>query len=315
MIMFCLTEQEAIAVEDLNNPTDMATHIRDTKESLAEIEHDIHCLMDMEKKEVEDMTEGFDSGMLAGLLSRQGVDPNIVAMLNDCKKDGNWGDGGMLIVLFLILILGFGGNGGWFGNRNGVGDVAGVDRTVVNEANYSRMMDAIGTQGTRQEMAINQLANALNCDCNSIKSALCGLDKQLALTNGNVINAIQNVGCQLGQQTSECCCRINANLDKGFCNVNSNIQDVRFLISSSQAAQDNLIQSQFAAQNAYLAQQFCEIKSREDSREIQALRDKNEELRATANTQAILTAIANRDAITFSGTAGATAFNGTGSIS
>ena len=302
-------------MEDLNGPVDMAAHIRDTKESLAEIEKDIHCLMDMEKKEAEDMTEGFDSGMLAGLLSKQGVDPGIVAMLNDRCKDGNWGDGGMLIVLFLILILGFGGNGGWFGNRNGAGDVAGVDRTVVNEANYSRMMDAISTQGTRQEMAVNQLANALNCDCNSIKSALCGLDKQLALTNGNVINAIQNVGCQLGQQISSCCCETRRAIENQGCQTRADIQDVRFLISSSQASQDNLIQSQFAAQNAYLADQFCQIQMRELEATNQRLRDEIFRQSQNAQTAQILTAIANKDAITFSGTAGATAFNGTGSIS
>ena len=293
----------------------MAAHIRDTKESLAEIEKDIHCLMDMEKKEAEDMTEGFDSGMLAGLLSKQGVDPGIVAMLNDKCKNGNWGDGGMLIVLFLILILGFGGNGGWFGNRNGAGDVAGVDRTVVNEANYSRMMDAISTQGTRQEMAVNQLANALNCDCNSIKSALCGLDKQLAMTNGNVINAIQNVGCQLGQQISSCCCETRRAIENQGCQTRADIQDVRFLISSSQASQDNLIQSQFAAQNAYLADQFCQIQMRELEATNQRLRDEIFRQSQNAQTAQILTAIANKDAITFSGTAGATAFNGTGSIS
>ena len=92
-------------MEDLNNPPDVSTHIRETRESLAEIEKDIHCLMDMEKKEAKDMTEGFDSGMLAGLLSNKGIDPSIIAVLNDKCRDGNWGDGGMLIVLFLILIL------------------------------------------------------------------------------------------------------------------------------------------------------------------------------------------------------------------
>lgn len=301
-------------MEDLNGPVDMAAHIRDTKESLAEIEKDIHCLMDMEKKEAEDMTEGFDSGMLTGLLSKQGVDPSILAVLNDRCRDGNWGDGGMLIVLFLILILGFGGNGGWFGNRNGAGDVAGVDRTVVNEANYSRMMDAISTQGTRQEMAVNQLANALNCDVNSIKSALCGLDKQLAMTNGNVINAIQNVGCQLGQQISSCCCETRRAIENQGCQTRADIQDVRFLISSSQASQDNLIQSQFAAQNAYLADQFCQIQMRELEATNQRLRDEIFRQSQNAQTAQILTAIANKDAITFSGTAGATAFNGTGSI-
>ena len=292
----------------------MVAHIRDTKESLAEIEEDVHCLLKMNKEENE-MTDGFDSGMLAGLLSNKGVDPSIVAMLNDRCKDGNWGDGGMLIVLFLILILGFGGNGGWFGNRGGVNDVSGVDRTVVNEANYSRMMDAISTQGTRQEMAVNQLANALNCDCNTIKSALCGLDKQLAMTNGNVINAIQNVGCQLGQQISSCCCETRRAIENQGCQTRADIQDVRFLISSSQAAQDNLIQSQFAAQNAYLAQQFCDIQMRELEATNQRLRDEIFRQSQNAQTAQILTAIANKDAISFSGTAGATAFTGTGSIS
>lgn len=283
-------------------------------DKLHDINGDTDCILN--KIGGDKMSEGFDTGALIGMLANKGVDPNVVAMLDSCKRDGNWGDNGMLIVLFLILILGFGGNGGgFFGNRGGVNDVAGVDRTVVNEANYGRMMDAISTNGTRQEMAINQLASNLNCDANSIKSALCGLDKQLALTNGNVINAIQSCCCNIQGKIQDCCCETNRNIERQACQTRADIQDVRFLISSTQAAQDNLIQAQFAAQNAYLAQQFCDIKSREDAREIQALRDKNEELRANANTQAILTAIANRDAITFSGTAGATAFNGTGSIS
>lgn len=303
-------------MEDLNNPPDVSTHIRETRESLAEIEKDIHCLMDMEKKEAKDMTEGFDSGMLAGLLSNKGIDPSIMAVLNDKCRDGNWGDGGMLIVLFLILILGFGGNGGWFGNRNGgCAEAAGIDRTIFNQSNFDILNSAISTQGTRQEMAINQLAGNLNCDCNTIKSALGGLDKQLALTNGNVINAIQNVGCQLGQQISACCCETRRAIENQGCQTRADIQDVRFLISSSQAAQDNLIQSQFAAQNAYLADQFCQIKMRELESTNQRLRDEIFRQSQNAQTAQILTAIANKDAISFSGTAGATAFTGTGSIS
>lgn len=37
----------------------------------------------------ENMTEGFDSGMLAGMLSNHGVDPGILALMNDCRHDGN----------------------------------------------------------------------------------------------------------------------------------------------------------------------------------------------------------------------------------
>ena len=307
-------------MEDLNGPVDMATHIRDTKESLAEIEKDIHCLMDMEKKEAEDMTEGFDSGMLAGLLSKQGVDPGIVAMLNDRCKDGNWGDGGMLIVLFLILILGFGGNGGWFGNRNGgCAEAAGIDRTIFNQSNFDILNSAISTQGTRQEMAINQLANALNCDCNSIKSALCGLDKQLAMTNGNVINAIQSCCCNIQGKVQECCCQTQRTIENQGSQTRELLQNNRFLIQSTSAAQDNLIQSLFCQQNQLITDKFNALELRDLQRDLDnknaAIADLKFQLSQEQQTTALLTALRGMNDITFSGTAGATAFNGTGSIS
>lgn len=308
-------------MEDLNNPTDVATHIRDTKESLAEIEHDIHCLMDMEKKEVEDMTEGFDSGMLAGLLSRQGVDPSIVAMLNDCRKDGNWGDGGMLIVLFLILILGFGGNGGWFGNRNGAGaaEAAGIDRTIFNQSNFENLASAINTQGTRQEMAIQSLANNLNCDVNSIRSALCGLDKQLAITNGNVINAIQSCCCNIQNKVQECCCTTQRVIENQGAQTRELLQDNRFLIQSTSAAQNNLVQSLFCQQNQLITDKFNALELRDLQRDLDnknaMINDLKFQLSQEQQTTALLTALRGMNDITFSGTAGATAFNGTGSIS
>lgn len=267
----------------------------------------------------EKMGESFDSGLLAGMLNRQGIDPGIVAMLNDRRDRGDWGDGGMLILLFLIILMG--GNGG-FWNRNNADGVAGVDKTVVNEANYSRMLDAIG--GNRE--AIAGLAQSLNCDVNSIQMALAGVDKQLAVNQGSIINAIQSCCCNvrteimqsqnaIQSQLSSCCCDTNRNIERQGCQTRADIQDVRYLIQATQSAQDNLIQSQFASQNAYLADQFCQIKSREDAREIQALRDRLAEQRDSANTLAILNAIANKDAIAFSGTAGTTAFTGTGTLS
>ena len=282
-------------------------------DKLHDIDEDTDCIL----KEIggNSMGEGFDTGALMGMLANKGVDPTVVAMLNDRCKDGNWGDGGMLIVLFLILILGFGNGGGFFGNRNGAGEAAGIDRTIFNQSNFENLANAISTQGTRQEMAINQLANNFNCTTGQIQMALAGLDKQLAVNQGSVVNAIQSCCCNIQNKIQDCCCQTNLNVERGFCNTNQNIQGLAYQIQTIDAGTRQLIQQSFCDQNAYLAQQFCEIKMREDQREIQALRDKNEELRATANTQAILTAIANRDAITFSGTAGATAFNGTGTIS
>ena len=279
---------------------------------------DISCDTDeiLRKLEGKNMGEGFDSGALMGMLANKGVDPGIVARLNGKCRDGGWGEqGGIWIVLLFLFMLGIGG-GGLFGRNGLAGEagVAGVDRTVVNEANYSRLLDAMNAQGTRQEMAIQGLANALNCDCNEIRSALCSIGKEIAVNQGSVINAIQSCCCNVQQAVKDCCCQTNLNIERQGCQTRADIQDVRFLISSSQAAQDNLIQSLFSQQNAYLADQFCQIKMRELENTNQRLRDEIFRQSQQSQTAQIIQAIRGMDTVNFSGTAGTTAFSGTGSI-
>ena len=59
-------------------------HHEAVMDKLHDIDEDTDCIL----RELggKDMTDGFDSGMLAGLLSKQGVDPALVAMLNNCKR-------------------------------------------------------------------------------------------------------------------------------------------------------------------------------------------------------------------------------------
>lgn len=156
---------------------DMTSYQRWEHGMIEDIGHDTDSIIKMLGS--EKMGESFDTGALMGMLANKGVDPGIIAMLNDCKEKGAWGgDGGMLVILFLILIMGFGGGSGFFGGGNR--DVAGVDRTVVNEANYSRMLDAIG--GNRE--AISQLAQTLNCTQGQTTAALAGVDKQIQAEDG-----------------------------------------------------------------------------------------------------------------------------------
>lgn len=257
---------------------------------------------------VTKMTEGFDSGMLAGVLANKGVDPGIIALLND--KDNNWNDNGMLMLLFLVLLLGGRGWNTGYQPGDGLG-VAGVDRTVVNEANYSRLLDAVGTNGTRQEVAIQNLANALNCDVNAVQTALAGIDKQLAVNQGSIINAIQSCCCNirtevaqsqnaLQSQIAKCCCDTNLNVERTGNRIVDVLKDQNFQRASQFSAQTQLIQQAFCQQNEMLLAQFNDIRLREDAREIQALRDKVSEQRDNANTQAILTAIENKTTTTAS---------------
>lgn len=259
---------------------------------IEDISHDTDAIIKMLGG--KEKMESYDSGLLAGMLSKQGIDPGVLALLDRDKNNGMLGDNG-LVLLFLILLLG-GGNGFGFGGR-GVGDVAGVDRTVVNEANYSRLLDAVG--GNRE--AIAGLAQSLNCDVQAINTALCGLDKQLALSQGSIVNAIQSCCCNIQSKIDECCCRTNLNIERGNNAIMQGLQENRFLISN-----------QFSAQNAYLADQFCQIKTREDAREIQALRDKLADAKSDARMVAILAAVNGKDSV--SGTLDTTAGTWQGSI-
>ena len=234
----------------------------------------------------EKMSESFDSGALMGMLANKGVDPAMLACMNN---GGFGGNNGWLVLLFLIILGGRGGFGNW--GDAGLNDIA-KNSTVVNEANYGRLMDAIGQQGIRQENAISQLATQFNCKCSDIQMALAGVDKQIAVSAGDIRAAVGAVSTQivasegsLKNAIQQCCCNIGRSIDqasaktdlelcKGFGDVKSDIQATRYLITAQGAAQDAMIAQKFADQNAYLAEKFCEIKNREDQREIQALRDK-----------------------------------------
>jgi hypothetical protein len=277
-------------------------HFDHTKDTLNHIRMDVDNLL---KK--GETTMGEDMGWLAAMLNKQGVDPAVLAMLDKDRDNGALGDNG-LVLLFLILLLG-GGNGFGFGRNGPMDGVAGVDRTVVNEANYSRLMDAVA--GNRD--AIAGLAQTLNCDMNSIQSALCGVDKALAVNQGSIINAIQSCCCNIQGKIQECCCETNRNIERQGCQTRSDIQETRFLISNQFAAQTQLMQQLVCDNRAYLADQFCQIKTREDAREIQALREKLADAKADSRMVAIMAAVNNRDSV--SGTLDTTAGTWTGSIS
>lgn len=136
---------------------------------------------------------------LLPLLQQRGVDPSILAMLNN----GNFGNNSFIWIIFLFILFGWGNNGNW-GNNNGQ-----VLNAVNDSTGRELLMQAINGNGT----AIGQLATKLNCDINSVQTALNSLGTQI-LTVGNqvgmsgqqVINAIQQGNMSLSQQFAQCCC-------------------------------------------------------------------------------------------------------------
>lgn len=150
-------------------------------------------------------------GLLAPLLQKQGVDPNVLLAMKG--NNGMCGEGGWFMwVIFLFFLMGWGGNGwGGFGN-NGRGGIA---NEINNDYGRSLLMDAIG--GNRN--ALSNLATQLNCTEGQIQNAISALTSQVQNVGNQVgmsgmqtINALQQGNMQIAQQIANCCCQTNNNI-------------------------------------------------------------------------------------------------------
>lgn len=209
--------------------------------------------------------------LLAPLLQRNGLDPNLLLAMN--KNNNGWGEGGgFMWVIFLFFLMGWGGNGwGGFGG-NGRGAIA---NEINNDYGRSLLMDAIG--GNRN--AISNLATQLNCTEGQIQNAISALTSQVQNVGNQVgmsgmqtINALQQGNMQIAQQLADCCCRTNnaitaldGNLKLSICQQTHQINDT---------ANTNALMLRDAGQNNTQA-----IMGKLDQIQAQALQDKLDALR------------------------------------
>ena len=139
---------------------------------------------------------------IAPLLQQKGIDPNVLAMMNN----GGFGNGNWIWILFLILLFGRNGFGGYGDNVAGTGYLS---NQITNTAGRDLLMQAITGNGT----TVQNLASSLNCDINSIKcaingvqSSICQVGNQVGMSGQQIINAIQQGNMGLMQQIAQCCC-------------------------------------------------------------------------------------------------------------
>ena len=151
-------------------------------------------------------------GLLAPLLQKQGVDPNVLLAMKG--NNGFGGEGGWFMwVIFLFFLMGWGGNG--WGGFGGNGRGSGIANEINNDYGRSLLMDAIG--GNRN--AISNLATQLNCTEGQIQNAISNLTSQVQgvgnsvnMNGMQVINAIQSGNMQIASQLADCCCKVNNNI-------------------------------------------------------------------------------------------------------
>ena len=217
--------------------------------------------------------EGENNGLMTlvgSLLSKQGLDPNMVMALMNNRNCGFGGEGGWFMwIIFLFFLMGWGGNGFGFnrGNGNVMGDAA-LANLINNDNGRDLLMQAIQGNGA----AINQLANTMNCSVGQIQSAIGslmtqvqGVGNQVGMSSRDIINAIQAGNCNIASKIADCCCEnrlaicqqtntlekslntINVGQEKGFSNIEFETQKQTCDIIN--AIKDNTAQV-IAGQNA-----------------------------------------------------------------
>ena len=224
----------------------------------------------------------------------------VNSAMNRRNEDGMFGDNGLLFIFLLILFGGWSGN--TFGNRNGTPatDVA-VGEAVqkaVAEARANGLSDQVIIEAVKGNgTAINQQATTLNCDLNSIKTALGSLDKsilqvgnQLGMSTQQIINAVQSGNCEITRAIENCCCTTKQLVTE--LSYNNRIQNMEqtnqltALINAGVNQIGNRIDAQTLAMNAG----FQGIKDYLTSEKISALQLENSQLRQTNTIQAVVDA-------------------------
>lgn len=269
----------------------------------------------MEKTYVFDTNAGgnFDhSALIASLMNNKGVDPNLMALIQNASRNQDAWGGGMWWIWVIIMFWLWGGNGNMFGRNYGID---GIPNQLNNDFGRDILLQAINGNGT----AISQLASTLNCDVNTLQTAIGQVQTsiqsvagQVGMSSQQVINAIQQGNCQLGNQLAQCCCNIQDSITKtNYENQISNLNQTNTLQSAintvnnsvergfsttayETASQTCELKNAIAAQTQVINDKFCQLEMREMTRENRELRDQVQAYQLSASQQAQTANIVNQ---------------------
>ena len=228
------------------------------------------------------------TAMLPGIMGGgRSLDPNLLAVMgNNGGFGGQNGIWGVIYLAIVASIFGWNNNGnGFFGGRGNAAN--GTPELVTSLLN-------------RNETAIGQLAQSLNCSTQQIQSALCNIENSVGLTGTQIINAIQSGNNSVITQLSSCCCNVLQAIERqGAATQLQNCQNMNTLTREMNTNTRDLRDATQAQTQAILAKlDAAETRVLQDK--LDAERQKSATLAAQLNnehqTQAIMANVAQQNA-------------------
>lgn len=261
-------------------------------------------------------------GMFTSLLGGNKMDPNLVAaLMNGRNNQDQFGgaNGWWLWIIVLFWLWGGRGFGNGFGGNGNDCCANGLPAQLNNDYGRELLMQAI--QGNRS--AIDQIANALNCTTTQLQNAICNvqgaIDKvagQVGMTSQAVINAVQQQGCEIGNQISSCCCNLSSLINQSTCQTQQMINNQGYenrletlnqtntlqntinqgLANNREQAttQFNILSAKIDAQSQQIQNAFCDLEKREMQHTIDSLREQKQTLELFSAQQAQTQNIVNQ---------------------
>lgn len=221
--------------------------------------------------------------MLPALMQRQGVDPALIALLNN-KGNGNGFGNDLLAILILMIFMGnngfgFGGNRGMCANGQG-----GVMPMLNNDANTAVIMQAVQRNGYDVQSlatALNTSSDAVMAAINGLGQQICSLGNQMGMNTNQIITALMQGNNAIATQLAECCCKTNNAITAMDGNIKLSICQQTHALNDT--ANSNALMLRDANQNNTNA-----IMAKLDQMQTQTLQDKIDALREKNSQQAVI---------------------------
>lgn len=202
-----------------------------------------------------------DALAIAAMAGRNNEGPLAMASM---MNNNQWMNNPFIYLVFLMMF----GNGGFWGNRNGLqgaeiqGQLDSLRNQMADNQNSNLIMGAI--QGNNCDL--KSLASNLNCDFNQLQNSVCAVRSAIEQVGGKigysaerVINAANLGDMNIIQQLKDCCCQTQQNIIKmGYeqqlatCNQTNTLQNAIQYVATG-------VERGFAASSFQNAQDKCDI--------------------------------------------------------
>lgn len=205
------------------------------------------------------------AALCAAMINNRENPAEMAALMNG-GMGGQWNNP-FIYLVWMMFANRFFGNGEWGNGQNAQNvevqnQLAAIRSQMQDNQNSNLLMDAVKGNAT----AIGQLASNLNCDFNTLNSAVCdvksGIDKvagAVGFSSERVINAVQSGNAAVTSALQNCCCQTQQSILKmGYENQLANCQQTNTLQNGQQGIVNALTQG-FSATNYERQKQTCDI--------------------------------------------------------